>query len=95
MVAPVPGLCGVLQLADIRRPPAPVWGWIHEDHTVEALVAAPVNSDGKTVHTWCIHDLRRTCVSGMAPLGIALHVADKILIKLKGRQAELLRDPHD
>ena len=28
---------------------------------------------------WCLHDLRRTCVSGMARLGVASHVADKIL----------------
>jgi integrase len=28
---------------------------------------------------WCLHDLRRTCVSGMARLGIAPHIADKIL----------------
>jgi integrase len=28
---------------------------------------------------WRLHDLRRTCVSGMAALGIAPHVADKIL----------------
>ena len=28
---------------------------------------------------WRLHDLRRTCVSGMARLGIAPHVADKIL----------------
>lgn len=28
---------------------------------------------------WCLHDLRRTCVSGMARLGVAPHVADKIL----------------
>jgi len=28
---------------------------------------------------WRLHDLRRTCVSGMAGLGIAPHVADKIL----------------
>jgi integrase len=28
---------------------------------------------------WRVHDLRRTCVSGMARLGIAPHVADKIL----------------
>jgi integrase len=31
------------------------------------------------VSGWRIHDLRRTCVSGMARLGIAPHVADKIL----------------
>jgi integrase len=28
---------------------------------------------------WRLHDLRRTCVSGMARLGIAPHVANKIL----------------
>jgi integrase len=28
---------------------------------------------------WRLHDLRRTCVSGVARLGIAPHVADKIL----------------
>jgi integrase len=28
---------------------------------------------------WRLHDLRRTCVSGMARLGVAPHVADKVL----------------
>jgi integrase len=32
-----------------------------------------------TVSQWRLHDLRRTCVSGMARLGISPHVADKIL----------------
>jgi integrase len=31
------------------------------------------------VTEWRLHDLRRTCVSGMAKLGIPPHVADKIL----------------
>jgi hypothetical protein len=31
------------------------------------------------VSQWRLHDLRRTCVSGIARLGIAPHVADKIL----------------
>jgi len=31
------------------------------------------------VSGWRVHDLRRTCVSGMARLGVAPHVADKIL----------------
>jgi integrase len=31
------------------------------------------------VTRWRLHDLRRTCVSGMAALGVAPHVADKIL----------------
>ena len=32
-----------------------------------------------SVSGWRLHDLRRTCVSGMARLGVAPHVADKIL----------------
>ena len=31
------------------------------------------------VKGWRLHDLRRTCVSGMARLGVAPHVADKVL----------------
>ena len=31
------------------------------------------------VTEWRLHDLRRTCVSGMARLGVAPHIADKIL----------------
>ena len=31
------------------------------------------------VRGWRLHDLRRTCVSGMARLGVTPHVADKIL----------------
>jgi integrase len=31
------------------------------------------------VSNWRLHDLRRTCVSGMAALGVAPHVADRIL----------------
>ena len=31
------------------------------------------------ISNWRLHDLRRTCVSGMARLGVAPHVADKIL----------------
>ena len=35
--------------------------------------------DMSGVKNWRLHDLRRTCVSGMARLGVAPHVADKIL----------------
>jgi integrase len=35
--------------------------------------------DMSGITNWRLHDLRRTCVSGMARLGIPPHVADKIL----------------
>jgi integrase len=38
-----------------------------------------VLDDLSGVTEWRLHDLRRTCVSGMARLGIAPHVADKVL----------------
>jgi integrase len=36
------------------------------------------------VSTWRLHDLRRTMVSGMARLGVAPHVADKVLNHVGG-----------
>jgi integrase len=36
------------------------------------------------VSRWRLHDLRRTTVSGMARLGVAPHVADKILNHVAG-----------
>jgi integrase len=36
------------------------------------------------VSEWTLHDLRRTVVSGMARLGVAPHVADKILNRQTG-----------
>jgi integrase len=41
---------------------------------------------------WRVHDLRRTCVSGMARLGVAPHVADKILnhqTGIRSRESQL------
>jgi hypothetical protein len=40
--------------------------------------------DVSGVKNWVIHDLRRTVVSGMARLGVAPHVADKILNHTSG-----------
>ncbi len=53
---------------------------------------------------WRLHDLRRTCVSGMARLGIAPHIADKILNHQSGtisgvaavyQRHEFLRERND
>ena len=49
-------------------------------HPFQAFSAAKRELDVTSgVTGWRLHDLRRTCVSGMAGLGIAPHVADKIL----------------
>jgi integrase len=49
-------------------------------HPFQAFSSAKRELDELSgVRGWRLHDLRRTCVSGMASLGIAPHVADKIL----------------
>jgi integrase len=49
-------------------------------HPLQAFSSAKRELDTLSgVTGWRLHDLRRTCVSGMASLGIAPHVADKIL----------------
>jgi integrase len=51
-----------------------------EGHPFQAFSAAKRELDALSgVTGWRLHDLRRTCVSGMAALGVAPHVADKIL----------------
>jgi integrase len=50
------------------------------EHAFQNFSKAKRELDAKSgVGGWCLHDLRRTCVSGMAALGVAPHVADKIL----------------
>jgi integrase len=34
---------------------------------------------------WCLHDLRRTCASGMARLGVAPHVVEAVLNHKSGQ----------
>jgi integrase len=68
---------GVLKHADQRGPlvftllgTKPFQDFTHAKRRLDQLSG---------VTGWRLHDLRRTCVSGMARLGIAPHVADKIL----------------
>src|SRR5262245_16601216 len=67
--------------ADTRRPARPIC-------LLSLLGTKPFQKFSKAkreldqlsgVAGWRLHDLRRTCVSGMAWLGVAPHVADKIL----------------
>ena len=60
----------------------------HSPFVFSVLGAGPFNEFSRAkrqldqlsgVTGWRLHDLRRTCVSGMARLGIAPHIADKIL----------------
>ena len=71
----------------------PVWKIIQQMPRTEDIVFAtsgkkPFQNFGRVkreldrrsgVTDWCLHDLRRSAVSGMARLGIPPHIADKIL----------------
>ncbi len=53
---------------------------VHGNKSFQDFAAAKRELDARSALTgWRLHDLRRTCVSGMARLGIAPHIADKIL----------------
>jgi integrase len=53
---------------------------VHGTKPFQSFAVAKRELDERSrVTGWRLHDLRRTCVSGMARLGIAPHVADKIL----------------
>ena len=61
----------------------PFSGWSRAktgiDKRVQAARTVVAGPKAKPMPPWRLHDLRRTVVSGMARLGVAPHVADKIL----------------
>jgi integrase len=67
----------VLNRADQRGPL--VFSVLGTKPFQEFSTAKRLLDDLSGVTGWRLHDLRRTCVSGMARLGVAPHVADKIL----------------
>ena len=68
---------GVLKRADQRGPL--VFSLLGTKPFQDFCRAKSLLDQLSRVSGWRLHDLRRTCVSGMARLGVAPHVADKIL----------------
>lgn len=61
------------------RRDAAVSGFSRAKDRLDATIAAAVPVDSQAPDHWTFHDLRRTMASGMARLGIALPVIEKIL----------------
>lgn len=58
----------------------PISGWSKAKARLDALIAgAAARKEAAPVAPWTLHDLRRTVASGMARLGIAPHVCEKVL----------------
>ena len=49
------------------------------DDRMQAALRADLGDDGAEIAPWVLHDLRRTTTTGLARLGIAPHVADRVL----------------
>ena len=58
---------------------SPVSGWSKIKARLDALMDAS--------EPWRLHDLRRTCVTGMSELGIAPHVVELIVNHISGHRA--------
>jgi integrase len=60
-------------------------------HGRQRIAAAMAEIAGEDVVPWTLHDLRRSAATGMAALGIAPHVVDKILNHSGGKIAGVAR----
>jgi integrase len=67
----------------------PISGWskIKNRMGVAMLEAARKENDDATIPPWRLHDLRRTCATGMAELGIAPHIIEAVLNHISGARA--------
>jgi integrase len=55
----------------------------------QALLAArrKTNRKAKAMSDWRIHDLRRTCATGMAEVGVQPHIIEAVLNHVSGHKA--------
>jgi integrase len=72
----------------MRGSDAPISGWAQAKARIAAAMQA--KSD-RQIERWTLHDLRRTCASHMAELGVAPHVIDKILNHSSGKISGIAR----
>ena len=79
MPQPYGGIVEFLALTGQRREEVAGMAWDELDVEHRLWTSEASARSVSRVRSWRIHDLRRTCVSGMARLKIAPHVADKVI----------------
>jgi integrase len=62
----------------------PVSGFSRGKARLDKAIAAEFAAPGGIMRPWRLHDLRRSAASGMAQLGIAPHVIEKVLNHITG-----------
>jgi integrase len=66
-----------------RRDDRPFSGW----SVCKDLLDARIKDNGATVERWTPHDLRRTCATRMAELGVQPHIIEAVLNHVSGHKA--------
>jgi integrase len=89
LVAGVPKLDGVDYVFVSASGRTPLTGTTHVKQALDAgmLAAAKKEKRNAVIAPWRLHDLRRSCATGMAGIGIAPHVIEAVLNHVSGAKA--------
>ena len=68
----------------------PVNGWSKVKHRLDARMAELARAEKASVPPWTIHDLRRTCATGLQKLGVRLEVTEAVLNHSSGTRAGIV-----
>jgi integrase len=79
IIAALPRIKTTKNFVFATRRDAAVSGFSRAKTRLDQAILAAMPKDAKAPEHWTFHDLRRSMASGMAPLGIQLHVVEKIL----------------
>ncbi len=104
IIAAVPRVEGTFVFSTTGR--SPISGWSKTKAQIDKLMLAEAREEARTagrdpaevvIPRWTIHDLRRTCASGMQRLGVRVEVIERCLNHLSGSYQGIVgtyqRDP--
>jgi integrase len=68
----------------------PVSGWSKVKYRLDARMAELARAEKASLPPWTIHDLRRTCATGLQRLGVRLEVTEAVLNHSSGSRAGIV-----